>query len=89
MAKTVAQRQAAYRSRRAQAGQDGNGERRLSLWVSTGASLALARLARHHKMTQRAILERLVTAEDDRVLKGIELDTPQWAAYFGVSAVTR
>ena len=39
MAKTAAQRQAAYRTRRPHAGNDGNGERRLSVWIDTGASL--------------------------------------------------
>ena len=33
MAKTAAQRQAAYRARSHHAGHDGNGERRLSVWV--------------------------------------------------------
>jgi hypothetical protein len=88
MAKTAAQRQAAYRARRAHAGREGNGERRLSLWISTEVAVRLARLARHHQVTRREIIERLVTAEDERVLKGIESDTPQWEAYFGLSVVT-
>jgi hypothetical protein len=45
MAQTTAERQAAYRARRATAGDDGNGDRRLSTWVTTEADLALARLA--------------------------------------------
>lgn len=32
---------------------------------------------------ERDMLERLVKTEDDRVLAGIELDTPEWDAYFG------
>ncbi|QWY75870.1 MAG: hypothetical protein JVY19_05455 [Ferrovum myxofaciens] len=47
MAKDSAQRQAQYRSKRPYAGVDGNGERRINTWVSTGCALALARLARH------------------------------------------
>jgi hypothetical protein len=82
MAKTVAQRQAAYRARRPHAGNDGNGERRLSVWIDTRASLALARLARRYAVTQRALIERLVIAEDDRILADIELDSAQWHAYF-------
>jgi hypothetical protein len=82
MAKTVAQRQAAYRARRPHAGNDGNGERRLSVWIDTRASLALARLARCYAVTQRALIERLVIAEDDRILAHIELDSAQWHAYF-------
>jgi hypothetical protein len=82
MAKTAAQRQAAYRARRPHAGNDGNGERRLSVWIDTRAYLALARLARRYAVTQRALIERLVIAEDERILAGIELDSPQWHAYF-------
>jgi len=82
MAKTAAQRQAAYRARRPHAGNDGNGERRLSVWIDTRASLALARLARRYAVTQRALIERLVIAEDERILAEIELDSAQWHAYF-------
>ena len=50
MAKTVAERQAAYRKGRAEAGE--NGERRLNTWVSTGSSLALDRLAKRYGVTK-------------------------------------
>jgi hypothetical protein len=87
MAKTVAQRQAAYRARRPHAGNDNNGERRLSVWIDTRASLALTRLARRYAVTQRALIERLVLAEDERILAGIELDSAQWRAYFADPAL--
>ena len=86
MAKTVAERQVAYRARRATA--DGDGERRLNTWVSTAAHLALMRIVRRYGVTQRAMLERFILAEDERVLAGIELDTPEWNAYFGGTRVT-
>lgn len=60
MAQTTVQRQAAWRARRATAGQDGNGERRLDLWVSTGADLALERLARRYTITKRQMPEQLI-----------------------------
>lgn len=81
MPKTTAQRQADYRAKRHLAGPRGNGERRLSTWLSTGASLSLARLARHHKITQRELLERFITAEDDKILATLTFDTPEWDAY--------
>jgi transposase InsO family protein len=84
MAMTNAQRQAAYRKRRPLGGDDGNGERLLNTWISTKASLALRRLARHYGVTQRLLLEGLLCDEDDNVSKTIELDTPQWDEYFGV-----
>ncbi len=82
MATTPAQRQAAYRARRHNAGPDGNGERRLNTWLTTEASLALARLARRYGVTQREILEQLVTAEDNRILATMEPGSPEWDAYF-------
>jgi hypothetical protein len=83
MAKTAAERQAAYRASRYKAGPDGNGERRLNTWVSTGAHLALERLAKRYGVTQREVIERLIHAEDDGVLAGLKMDTPEWNAYFG------
>jgi hypothetical protein len=77
MAKSAAERQREYRQRRPFAGQDGNGERRINTWVSTGAALALQRLARHHGVTQREMLERLVLDADRQVCAGLsdtELD---------------
>jgi hypothetical protein len=82
MAKTTAQRQAQYRARRQTAGQDGNGERQLSTWVSTGAFLGLARLARRYGVTKRELIEGLVKIEDDRVIATLEMDTPEWDEYF-------
>jgi hypothetical protein len=81
MPKTAAQRQADYRAKRHLAGPRGNGERRLNTWLSTGASLALARLARRYGVTQRELLERFITVEDDKVLATLKFDTPEWNAY--------
>lgn len=83
MSKTAAQRQADYRARRHLAGPNGNGERRLNTWISTGAHYALERIARRYGVTQREVLERFIAAEDDRILAGIKTDTPEWDAYFG------
>lgn len=82
MAKTAAQRQAAYRARRAHAGPDGNGEHRVTTWLDTSTWLALDRLARRYAVTRRAMIERLVRAEDDRVLATIDPDSPDWREYF-------
>ena len=87
MAKTTAERQAAYRARRPTAA--GNGERRLNTWLSTGAHLALGRLARRYGVTQREVLERFICSEDDRILAGIKPDSPEWHAYFETKPVTR
>lgn len=83
MAKTTAQRQAAYRDRRATAGE--NGERRINTWVSTDAALALDRLARHHKLSKREVLERLVLAADEGISARLDPDSAEWATYFEVA----
>lgn len=75
---STAQRQAAYRARR----NEGEGDRRINAWISSAAALALARLARRYGVTQREALERLIKAADDEVLQGLELDSPEWDAYF-------
>lgn len=83
MAKTTAERQAAYRARQPDGGKDGNGQRRVSLWLSTGCALALVRLARRYGATQRELIERMVVAEDERVLATISPDSEEWDTYFG------
>jgi hypothetical protein len=82
MAQTTAQRQAAYRARRASAGKDGNGERRLDMWISTEADLALARLAVRYAATKRQMLERLISRADDAIVRRLDPDSKQWDLYF-------
>ena len=89
MAKTAAQRQASYRARRPHAGEDGNGERRLNLWVSTRTDLAIERLARRYCVTKREIVERLVIAMDDRIIATLDIDAPEWDQYFTAASVTQ
>ncbi len=79
MAKTVAERQKEYRARRQFGGE--NGERRISAYVSTRAALALHRLANRYGVTKREILEKLLTAEEDEVFKGLNLDSDEGRKY--------
>ncbi len=59
MAQTNAQRQAAYRTRHLK---DENGtSERISLVVDVHAKRALERLTTHYAVTQRAMLETLIT----------------------------
>jgi len=78
-----------YRARRPFAGTDGNGERRLNLWLSTHADLALERLVHHLGVTKREFIERLLTAEDNRILSTLILDSPEWNNYFQIAPVTQ
>ena len=48
---------------------DGQGLRRVELWLTTGAALALDRLAAHDGTTRRDVLERLLIAEQTAVTK--------------------
>lgn len=86
MAKSTAERQAAYRARQSSAGVDGNGQRRISMWLSTGAAFALVRLSRRYGVTQRALVEAMVLAEDSKVLATIAMDTAEWEEYFSHKA---
>ncbi len=85
MAKTAAQRQAQYRARRVNAGPNGDGERHLNTWVATGAFLALRRLARRYGATKREMIERLVLDADRDIVSSMDIDTPEWDAYFNVT----
>jgi hypothetical protein len=82
MAKTAAERQKAYRAQRQFAGEDGNGERRISAYVSTRAALALDRLAKSYGVTKREMLERLVVSAEDKLLEGMKSESPEWEKYF-------
>jgi hypothetical protein len=64
------ERQAAYR--KAMLTADENGERRINDRVTTGASFAPARLARHQGVTNLEMLERLITASDDTITAKVE-----------------
>jgi len=56
MAKTNAERQAAFKAKRL-AGQVE--DRQLNTWISADAFFALRRMARHRGITRRAIIEEL------------------------------
>ena len=68
MGKSSAQRQREYRRRRS----EGEGESRVNTWLSTSANLALERLAAHHEVTKKEMLERIIAAEDKNVIDGID-----------------
>ncbi len=79
MATTNAQRQQAYRANRHTAGQDGSGELRINTFVTTSAALGLKRLAKHHGITQRAMLERLI-GDADKAVSG-PMDDAEFERY--------
>jgi hypothetical protein len=85
MPKTAAERQAAYRARQSGAVSEGDGKRRVSVWLSTGCALALGRLARRYGVTQQALIERMLLAEDERILSTIASDSVEWSEYFGLA----
>lgn len=77
MSKSNAERQRQYRARRPD-----DKERRLNTWITVTANLALERLARYRGCSKREVLEQLVVAADESVIQTLELDTPEWDAYF-------
>ena len=68
MALTNSERQARFKQNAAFKN-DGQGLRRVEAWLTTGAVLALERLASHGKTTRRDILERLLLSEQDQITK--------------------
>jgi len=70
MPKTPAQRQAEYRQRHLKA-IEGTGER-LDTVVSVQAMAGLRRLSKHHGLTQRAMLERLLVDADQATASSLE-----------------
>jgi len=64
MAKTNAERQAAFKAKRI-AGQVE--ERQLNTWISADAFFALRRMARHRGITRRAIIEELLRSADQEI----------------------
>jgi ribulose-5-phosphate 4-epimerase/fuculose-1-phosphate aldolase len=81
VAKTAAERQKEYRANRQLAGK--NGERRVSAYVSTRAALALHRLANSYGVTKRELLEKLLVDEEEKVLRGLNLESPEGRKYLG------
>ncbi|MDF0607207.1 hypothetical protein HZU77_016445 [Neisseriaceae bacterium TC5R-5] len=82
MAKSTAERQAAYRAKRPFAGDDNNGERRVNFFVSTAAFCALERLAVHHGVSKKQMLETLLIAEQQKTLATLAVDSEEWNQYF-------
>ena len=72
MGMTVAQRQRLYRQRHSEDGE------RINMAVDAHTKRALERLARHHGVTQRAMLERIVAEAESMVASS--LDNP--GAYY-------
>lgn len=54
---------------------------RVNTWVATKAYLAMERLANRYGVTKRKLLKRLVTAEEEKVLKDIKLGSPEGEQY--------
>ncbi len=52
-----------------------------AITASTGAHMALGRTAKRYSVTQREVLERQLSAEDDKILKSMEFGTDEWNVY--------
>lgn len=50
--------------------------------MSTGAALALERLARRDGVTKREVLEPMIVARDQQVQAALDPDSPEWDVYF-------
>ncbi len=81
MAKTSAERQAAYRTRHLK---DGEGER-LNVVVSLSAAMALRRLAAHGGTSQRHVLETLLAEAQTKATSRMSAD--QQTAYYDAVSI--
>ncbi|MCX7205667.1 MAG: hypothetical protein NT086_06715 [Proteobacteria bacterium] len=80
-AQTTAQRQAAYRARRRELGAQGKpSDARLNVWLSYDAHAGLTRLAQHRGISQRELLETLLTSLDKETAD--QLDENQLDSYY-------
>lgn len=80
MAMSNAERQKRYRQSRKGGVRN---ELQLKVWIDITLSGALVRLAKHHGITQKAVLERLISEAEEQVLSGIETDSEAWCKYWG------
>lgn len=84
MAKTAAERQAAYRAKRHERN-NGDGEALLHVLIKSQADFALERLARHHKLTKKAMIEQMAIEADEVMIKTLgDIETPEWKDYFAL-----
>jgi hypothetical protein len=80
-AQSSAQRQATYRARRRTLGAQGKpSDAQLNVWLSYDAHAGLTRLAQHRGISQRALLETLLTALDKETAD--QLDESQLDRYY-------
>ena len=70
MSLSSSERQARYKKNRQKA-TEGDGEYQINCWVTSQAKFALKRLAKHHGMTQKAVLEWLLTECDETTMRAL------------------
>lgn len=80
--KDNAKRQAEYRKRHIKEGSD----QRLNVILDLQAKLALERMAKHHGVSNKTILERVLLKEQSRLLD--DMDDEQQACYYGAKTPT-
>lgn len=81
IALTNAERQARYRAARKVGSTT---DRRLNLYISADAWTKLHGVAKGSGFTKKEILEDLIVAEFDRVVRSMKQNSPEWNAFFNV-----
>jgi hypothetical protein len=79
-AKSSAERQAAYRSRKNR-GPEG-GEVAINHWVTLSNKLALERLACHYRCSESDVLNKLISQADKAIHERFEYCSDEYNAYF-------
>lgn len=85
MAKTSAERQAAYRAKMSSS----DSSRRINTWIESDAHTALDRLARHCNFTKKELLERLIVSAESVILKTLKPNSKEWRTYMHSKKTTQ
>jgi len=79
MTMTNAERQAKYR-KEAYKRNNGDSDYNLNTWITSQAYYAIYRLSKHHGVTNRAILEKLILDADTEICKKLK-ETSEYNDY--------
>ena len=69
-----AERQRRYRESRKTAGENKDGEYRISTYISAKSRYALKRLAKRYGITERSMLEQLINDADEKIIQPMTED---------------
>ena len=76
---TNAEIQANYRKKKKSEGT----EKRINTWINQTAFFSLERLTKHYGITQKELIENLLNAEEEKVIKATNFNPKKFDQYLG------